>query len=124
MFRASALLGTALLGVAFVVGTGASQDTGKSTTKTKAYLPVGWKDLGLSKEQTFEISKVHATYKAKIKLLEDQIKEAKTHERQDMVKLLTADQKDKLRRSAVGEDIGTETKTDTTKDKAKAKDKN
>jgi Spy/CpxP family protein refolding chaperone len=123
MFRASALLGTALMGVAFVVGTGASQDTGKTTTKVKTSLPTGWKDLGLTKEQVFEISKIRANYKAKLKLLDDQIKEAKSHEKQEMVKVLTAEQKDKLRKSAVGEDIGADTKTDTTKDKAKTKDK-
>ena len=122
MVRVSALLGMALLGMAFLVGTGASQDANKSPTKTKAYLPAGWKDLGLSKEQTFEISKIHANYKTKIKALEEEIKTTKSHERQEMVKLLTADQKDKLRKSAVGEDTITEKKSDTVKDKAK-KDK-
>ena len=122
MFRAHALVGIAVLGMAFVVGTGNSQDKDKASTKVKTSLPTGWKDLGLSKEQVFEISKIRANYKTKIKQLEDQIKDAKTHEKQEMVKLLTAEQKDKLRKSVIGED----TTADATKDKAKtkAKDKN
>ncbi len=122
MFRASAVVGIAVLGLAFVVGTGNSQDKDKTSAKVKTSLPTGWKDLGLSKEQVFEISKIRANYKTKIKQLEDQIKDAKTHEKQEMVKLLTAEQKDKLRKSVIGE----ETTADTAKDKlkTKAKDKN
>src|SRR5437660_338077 len=98
MLRLSSVVGMAVLGMAMLVGTGASQDAKKDPTKTKAYLPPGWKELGLSKEQSFEISKIHATYKSKIKALEEQIKDAKAHERQEMVKLLSEDQKDKLQK--------------------------
>jgi Spy/CpxP family protein refolding chaperone len=124
MFRLSAVLGMAILGTALLVGTGASQDTGKTPSKTKSYLPTGWKDLGLSKEQGFEISKIHAKYKDKVKVLEEEIKAAKVLEKQEMVKLLTADQKDKLRKLAVGEDTVSDKKSDVVKDKLKTKDKN
>ena len=80
MNRLTAVVGMAFLGMAVLVGSGASQDAKKDSAKTKAYLPPGWKDLGLSKEQSFEISKIHANYKSKVKALEDQIKETKSHE--------------------------------------------
>ena len=85
MFRLSAVVGLAILGTAFVVGTGASQDVkkDKDAVKTKAYLPPGWKALGLSKDQTSEISKIHGAYKGKIKALEDQIQDIKTQEAED-----------------------------------------
>jgi hypothetical protein len=86
MVRFRVFTGMAIMGIAFLVGTGASQDT----KTTKAYLPPGWKALGLSKEQSLDISKIHSTYKAKIKALEDQIKDEKTKEKQEMVKILRA----------------------------------
>jgi DnaJ-domain-containing protein 1 len=95
----------AIMGIAFLVGTGASQDT----KTTKAYLPPGWKALGLSKEQSLDISKIHSTYKAKIKALEDQIKDEKTKEKQEMVKILTEDQKDKLRKLVIPEEKKSDT---------------
>ena len=103
MHRVSVFVGMAIVGMAFLVGTGASQDTKKDSAKTKAYLPPGWKALGLSKDQTSEISKIHGTYKGKIKALEDQIQDMKLQEKQEMVKLLTEDQKDKLRKLVIPE---------------------
>jgi hypothetical protein len=105
MVRTSALVGMAVLGLAILVGTGTSQDAKKDPVKTKAYLPPGWKALGLTKEQSLEVSKIHGNYKTKIKALEDQIMEAKSQERQEMVKLLTVDQKDKLQKLVIGEDV-------------------
>lgn len=116
MYRFSAFVGTAILGMAFVVGTGSSQDT-KKDTKTKSYLPPGWKNLGLSKEQTSEISKIHGTYKTKIKSLEEQIQDLKVQEKQEMVKLLTEEQKDKLRKLVIPEE--TKDKKSETKDTSK-----
>jgi hypothetical protein len=94
----SAILGSAMLGMALLVGTGVSQDAKKDTPKTKGYLPPGWKSLGLSKDQASEISKVHGKYKSKIASLQEQIDALKLQERQEMVKLLTDEQKDKLRK--------------------------
>lgn len=123
MFRASALLGTAILGVAFLVGSGSSQDNAKSSGKARTYLPVGWKALGLSQEQTSKISTIHANYKAKMKELEDQIKDMKSKERKEMVTVLTPDQKTKLQKLALGEDGGATTNSSTTKSKSKSKSK-
>jgi Spy/CpxP family protein refolding chaperone len=119
MHRLSVFVGMAILGTAFLVGTGASQDAKKDPPpKTKAYLPPGWKALGLSKEQTFEISKIHGTYKGKIKMLEDQIQEIKTQEKQDMVKLLTEEQKNKLQKLLIPEAAPKDQKGAPPKDKA------
>jgi Spy/CpxP family protein refolding chaperone len=101
MYRLSVFVGAVILATAFLVSTGASQD---AKTKTKAYLPPGWKSLGLSKEQAFEIAKIHNNYKSKIKALDDQIQEMKVQEKQEMVKLLTEDQKDKLRKLVIPEE--------------------
>jgi Spy/CpxP family protein refolding chaperone len=103
MRRLSTLVGMAIFGMALLVGTGTSQDAKKDPEKIKGQLPPGWKGLGLSKDQVLEIYKVQTKFKAKIKALEDQIKEAKSEEKQAMVKVLTEDQKEKLRNLVTGE---------------------
>jgi len=112
MVRLSSLVGMAVLGMAFMVGTGASQDAKKDPAKTKSYLPTGWKELGLTKAQVLDVGKIHENYKSKIKALEDQIKEVKHQERQEMVKLLTDGQKDKLRKLVLGEEAGNKAEPD------------
>jgi hypothetical protein len=124
MFRVSAVLGAAILGMACLVGTSVSQDAKKDPPKTKGYLPPGWKALGLSKDQSSEISKIHGTYKSKIAALQEQIDGLKIQERQEMVKLLTDEQKDKLRKLILP-DEAKDKKADAAKDTVKdtAKDK-
>ena len=104
MYRFSAFMGIAILGMAFLVGTGTSQDAKKDAKAKTSYVPAGWKVLGLSKDQTAEFAKIHTTYKGKIKDLEDKILETKSQEKQEMVKLLTEDQKDKLRKLVIPEE--------------------
>jgi Spy/CpxP family protein refolding chaperone len=99
--RRSMLLGVALLGVALVVGSGTSQDKGK--TPTKGQLPAGWKKLGLSKEQTLKIYSVQSQYKTKIANLEEQIRDLREKQKTEMVQILTEEQKEKLRKSLLGE---------------------
>lgn len=123
MVRFSTFVGMAILGLAFLVGTGASQDAKKDPPKTKGQLPPGWKDLGLSNEQKLEVYKIQGKFKAKIKALEDQIKEVRAEEKQEMVKVLTADQKEKLQKSVTGE-AGAKEKKGESKEKPKDKDKN
>ncbi len=115
MFRCSTFAGMVILGMAVLVGTGSSQDAKKGDAppaKTKTYLPPGWKDLALTKEQQVKVSEIHGVYKAKVKLLEDQIKETKGQERQEMVKILTAEQKEKATKIFIGEDAKGEPKDD------------
>jgi hypothetical protein len=104
MYRMSVFAGVAILGTAFLVGTGASQDAKKDVKAKSSYVPPGWKGLGLSKEQTAEFAKIYNSYNLKIKDLQDKIQEFKTQERQDMVKLLTSDQKEKLRKLVIPEE--------------------
>lgn len=65
--------------------------------KISGRLPNYWNKLGLSKAQTLEIYKIQGDYKAKIDALEKQIEDLKAQERQDMVKILSDEQKGKLR---------------------------
>jgi Spy/CpxP family protein refolding chaperone len=103
-------VGVAILGLALLVGSGASQGTKKST----ASLPSGWGKLGLSKEQKTKIYAIRGEYKVKIADLEQQLTELRSEETRKMVAVLSADQKDKLRKLAVGEST-----TPRTKDKDK-----
>src|SRR5262249_20682039 len=103
MFRTSVFVGMAIIGMAFLVGSGTSQD--KKDAKAKAsYTPAGWKALNLTKEQTAEFAKIHNNFKSKIQALEAQIQEAKSQEKTEMVKLLTQEQKDKLVKLVIPED--------------------
>jgi hypothetical protein len=104
MYRMSVFVGAAILGTAFLVGTGTSQDTKKEAKAKSSYVPAWWKGLGLTKEQTAEFAKIYNSYNLKIKDLQDKIQELKTQERQDMVKLLTSDQKEKLRKLVIPEE--------------------
>lgn len=117
MVKLSTLLGFGILGVALLVSTGTSGDK-KDPAKIKGQIPAGWKNLSLSKEQTTKIQGIDAKFKAKIRDLEDQIKDLKVQERSEMVKLLTVDQKDLLRKLAVGEDEPKEKKDKASKDKS------
>src|SRR5216684_2619404 len=99
MLRAGLAFVTIVLGVALVVGTGTSGDS----KKPKGQLPSGWKKLDLSKEQVLKIYAVQGTYKNKIKKLEEELKDLKTQERKEMLKVLTEDQKEKLRQILLGE---------------------
>jgi hypothetical protein len=121
MARLSVFIGMVILGMAFLVGTGSSQDK-KDPPKTKGQLPPGLKDVGISPEQKLDIYKVLAKYKAKIKALEDQIKDVRAEERQEIAKVLTEEQKEKWRKALTGEGAVKEKKTDA-KEKAKDKDK-
>ena len=107
MFRRTTLLGVALLGIALVVGTGNSGDSKKG----RGQLPAGWKKLGLSKDQTGKIYAIQAQYKAKIAGLEEQLRDLREKQKSEMVRVLTEDQKEKLRKLVLGESTPKEKKT-------------
>lgn len=65
--------------------------------KYKGFLPQGWKALGLSDAQKQEIYKKQATYKTRLKSLQEQIEKLKTEERRDLESVLTEDQKKQYR---------------------------
>ena len=104
MRRLCAGLGTALLGMAFLVSTGVSQDAKKDPGKAKGMLPPGWKKLNLTKEQVQDIYKIQANTRTKVKALEEQIEQVQAQEKQEMFKLLTKEQQEALRKLTTGED--------------------
>ncbi len=109
MLRLVLSVGMVVSGLAFFVGAGASQDAKKAEqpAKAKSYTPAGWKALNLTKEQTFKFGDIHGTFKSKIKSLEDQIVDLKVQEKQEMAKLLTADQKKQLQTLIVPDEVPT-----------------
>src|SRR5579872_6806111 len=64
----------------------------------------GWKDLNLTADQKQKVYKIHTEYKTKIDDLEKKIKELKAEEYADKVKVLTDDQKKKLKDTLVPDD--------------------
>src|SRR5580692_2832642 len=71
--------------------------------KVKVALPSGWGKLDLTADQKASIHKVQIKYKEEIDKLKDKIKEMQTEEKQEMVKLLTPEQKKKLTELATGD---------------------
>ncbi|MFL5245397.1 MAG: hypothetical protein ACJ8FY_25150 [Gemmataceae bacterium] len=94
MYRLRVVMG--VLAAALVVGT-LSGDDKKDPPKGKGTLPTYFKSLGLSDEQTAKVKLVHAEYKEKIDELEQKVKDLKAAERSQYEKILTADQKRRLR---------------------------
>lgn len=119
MSRLPMLFGLGLLGLALLVGGGATQDAKKDKDdkgKVKGQLPPGFKDLDLSKEQKEKIYSIQADYKKKIGELQTKINELKKQQNQEEFKVLTDDQREKYLKSK-----GVETKKDE-KDKKDKKD--
>jgi hypothetical protein len=105
MKKVTVLVGFVILGMALIASTGSSGDKKDSKPgKAKGQLPPGWTKLGLTVEQKSSIYTIMGTYKKKIMALEEQIKDLRAQEKTEMVGVLTADQKDQLRRLAVGDD--------------------
>jgi Spy/CpxP family protein refolding chaperone len=79
-----------------------SQDK-KDDPKVKVALPSGWGKLDLTADQKASIHKVQIKYKEDIDKLKDKIKDMQNEEKQEMVKLLTPEQKKKLQELATGD---------------------
>jgi TolA-binding protein len=135
MSRLPMVFGLGILGLALIVGGGASQDAKKDKDdkgKIKGQLPPGFKDLELSKEQVNKIYTLQTEYKKKINELQTKINELKKMENQEVFKVLTDDQRDKyLKAKGIDtkdkgvKDKGEKDKKDDAKkdDKDKSKDK-
>lgn len=104
--RLVALAGLCCLSLALVVGSGQGGGDKKEAkdAKAKGFLPQGWKALNLSAAQKEAIYKLQAEYKAKYDELKATEAKLKTQERADLVKVLSDEQKDALRKLVVGED--------------------
>jgi hypothetical protein len=122
------LLGLGILGVVFIVGVGLSGDKkdkdgakDKDTPKVKGALPAGWKVLKLTADQKSKVYAIQGEYKTKIAELKKKIEELEAHEKADMIKVLTDDQKAQLTKALIGED--TKDKAPPAKDAKSDKDK-
>jgi hypothetical protein len=116
MSRVIRLAGLGILGVALMVSVGTSGDKKDKDKEPKVSLPPGWKALKLSKDQQAKVRGIMVEYKTKIDELNKKIDELKAAEKQEMLKVLTAEQRALYLKGLTGED--------TTKDKAsKDKDK-
>jgi hypothetical protein len=91
--------------------------------KVKGTLPPHFKALGLSEEQTQQVYKIQASYKAKIDDLEQKIKDLKAEEKAEREKVLTDAQKAKLKEILLGEDKLPKDKPADLKDKKPTDDK-
>src|SRR5262245_31915269 len=102
MLRLSSLVGVVLLGCAFLVNTGVSQEKKDPVKKTQ--LPQGFSKITLSKDQRAKMTEAQMKFRMKIKALEEQITELRTQERMELVNLLTPEQRDLYRKLQLGED--------------------
>jgi hypothetical protein len=112
MMRGVLACATVMLGIVFLAGPGTSQEK-----KPKGQLPQHWKKLDLSKEQVLKIYAVQGTYRGKIKGLRDQISSLEKQEKTELLKVLSEEQKDKLRQILLGETSPTKEKKDKAKEK-------
>ena len=114
MFRlrcAILVVGVALFAVA--ASSGQEKKADKDEPKAKGMLPANWKKIGLTDDQKDKIYKVQSrATRSKIDDLQKKIADLKAKEKDEMVKLLTDEQKKRLQDILLGE----------TKDKA-VKDK-
>jgi Spy/CpxP family protein refolding chaperone len=115
MFRPRLWVGVLALAL-FSTGVLCGDDTKKDDAKSKGRLPPGWQQLNLSEKQKQKIYDVHTEYRAQIEALQNQLKALQAKERAEMVKVLTDDQRAKLR------DITEGKADDTVKPEAKKPD--
>src|SRR5438876_34730 len=71
--------------------------------KAKGMLPANWKQLGLTKDQVQEVYKIQTKYTTEIDKLKAQIDKLKAEEKVELEKVLTEEQKKKLKDIRSGE---------------------
>lgn len=91
--------------------------------KGKGTLPTYFKKLGLTDAQTQKVYKIHTSYKTKIDALQQQINELRKEEKTELDKVLSDEQKTRLRELRLGETDAPKEKDPPAKDKEPAKDK-
>jgi len=96
MMKFRAILG--ILALALVVSSGTFGDDKKDPPKAKGYLPMYWKQLGLTDAQRQKVYDVQAKYKEKMADLEKQLKQLKSQERDELFEVLSREQKDQLKK--------------------------
>jgi hypothetical protein len=116
MFRGSMVCGALVLGLAVLIGAGASQE---KKDKAKGQLPAGWKDLNLTAAQKEKVYEVNAQYKTKIDALNKQINELKSQQKKDQVAILTDEQKEQYTKALALEASTTKKKEEKKKEEKK-----
>ena len=99
----TARLMLAILGIALVVSIGISGDTKKDKDR-EPRLPPGWNALMLSAEQRARVIAILADYRLKLEPLEKKIAALKTAEKQELLKVLTKEQREAYLRGSLGDD--------------------
>lgn len=95
MIRARLLLGMFVAAV-LIAGSLYGQDT-----KGKGKLPSGWGKLGLSDDQKQQVFQIRAKYGPQIQELKTKLADLEKQEQADLFKVLTKEQKDRLREAAL-----------------------
>jgi hypothetical protein len=102
-----------ILGLVLLAGgptVGQEKKADKEDPKIKGAIPAHWKDLNLTADQKQKVYKVHADYKPKIDELEKKVKDLKAEEYAEKVKVLTDDQKKKLKDTVIPDDKAADAK--------------
>jgi hypothetical protein len=86
-----------ILVVGFLVGGMSFADDKKETPKGRGALPTYFKKLGLNESQEAKCKEIHTEFRGKITDLEEQIKKLRRDEIAAYSKVLTDDQKKRLR---------------------------
>jgi hypothetical protein len=87
------------LGLAlFLTGPGVSGQDKEPAGKVRGQLPPLFKKLGLAQDQIQRIYQIQGEYRTKIQKLEAEIKKLREEQRREMTKVLTDDQRAKLRK--------------------------
>jgi hypothetical protein len=103
---------------------GADEKKPDDPVKVKGTLPAHWRQLGLSADQVQEVYKIQAKYNAKIDKLKAEIEALKSEEDTERYKVLTDEQKKRLKELKIGEkDKDKDKDKDKGTDKGKEKDK-
>jgi Spy/CpxP family protein refolding chaperone len=88
-----------------VIGLAADAQTGK---EPKGKLPTGWsKLLKLTPAQSAQLREIDRKMQLKVRDLQEQIRQLRVSARQDMLKVLSAEQRKTLAESVLGKDLET-----------------
>jgi TolA-binding protein len=95
-------------GLGLLAGLRAADDPPKkadadSAAKARGHLPPNWNKIGLSEDQKKKIYKIEGDASAQINDLKKKIEQLQADSRTEMLKVLSDDQKTKLKELAVGE---------------------
>ncbi|MGL6094643.1 MAG: hypothetical protein ACRC7O_02430 [Fimbriiglobus sp.] len=96
----------ALTGLATAQDSAKKDDPKDAPKALKGFLPMYWKDLGLSEDQKQKVYAIQGKYNDEIDVLEAKVKELKNKMAKERYELLTADQKKRLEDTAKAKATG------------------